>query len=1005
MKKTTPQKRLSKVARELNVGISTITSFLSSEGYKDKYTPNTKISIDKYELLLKKFGNEKNLKKAQKEARRQEAIKKEAIYKRNLQQKEKDSIEQKEKVIEKKVDIVPETSSNDKFNSKEPKILGKINLEDLKKPNKKKKPKKKDKKRNIEPVTVIDIIKKKKKRKPEKKITEKKKVQPLVVQKTKEETTEQTTKKNIVVTNDVVKKDDTKTKDDIKHNNEQKINISDNKSKKVKETKISETKESDTDKSITKKIEDTKNKIKDTLKVLGKIDLTSLNQRTRPARKTRKEKEAERKKKENEKKKTKEKTTEQKGKSLKVNQIVLDSKKKSRPVAKKRKRKRVEKVEINSVKSTNFKRKPFNKGRSRPKSNIVDPKDIDKQIKETLAKLGKKQKNKAVKYRQTRRAEHKNIREKEKEKQLEQKKEIRITEFVSVNELANIMDIHVNKIIGTCMDLDIPVSINFRLDADTITVLAEEFGFTVDFISTKTEDEELFFIDEDDEKLIARPPIITVMGHVDHGKTSLLDYIRSTNVIAGEAGGITQHIGAYHVTVDTGEIVTFLDTPGHEAFTAMRARGAKVTDVVIVIVAADDSIMPQTIEAIDHSKAANVPIVFAINKIDKENADPERIKRELADRNYLIEEWGGKYGCVEISAKHGKNIDELLERVILESEMLELKANPDRNALGTVVESTLDKGRGYVTTLLLKTGTLKIGDIVLVGQFTGKVKAMFNERGKKVKKAGPSEPILILGLNGAPEAGDPFVVMENEKEAKEKANYRQQLKREIAFRAQKFLTLDEIGRRIQVGDFKELNLVIKGDVIGSIEALSDSISKLSTDEIQVNIIHKAVGQISDNDIMLAVASKAIVVGFQVRPSISSRKLAEKYQIEIRQYSVIFDVINDIRDAMEGMLSPEIKEEVVGTAEILKIFKIVKVGTIAGCMVKDGKLFRTSKIKLIRDGIVKYTGELGSLKRYKDDAKEVLSGQECGLNIERFNDIKVGDFIEAFKEIEVKKTLK
>ncbi|MDE7074690.1 MAG: translation initiation factor IF-2, partial [Odoribacter sp.] len=570
---------------------------------------------------------------------------------------------------------------------------------------------------------------------------------------------------------------------------------------------------------------------------------------------------------------------------------------------------------------------------------------------------------------------------------------------------ASMMDIGVTEIISACMSLGLFVSINQRLDAETINIVADEFGYTVEFVSVEIqeaieEEEE----DSSEENMSPRPPIVTVMGHVDHGKTSLLDSIRKTNVIAGEAGGITQHIGAYNVKLADGRAITFLDTPGHEAFTAMRARGAQVTDIAIIIVAADDSVMPQTIEAINHASAAGVPMVFAINKIDKPGANPDKIREELANMNYLVEEWGGKYQCQEIAAKQGLNIEELLEKVLLEAELLELKANPNRKATGSIIESSLDKGRGYVATVLVQSGTLKVGDIMLAGQYFGHVKAMFNERGEKIKQAGPAEPALILGLNGAPQAGDKFNILSNEKEARLLANKREQLQREQGLRTQKHITLDEIGRRIAIGNFQELNVIIKGDVDGSIEALSDSLIKLSTEEIQVNIIHKAVGQITEGDVLLAAASNAIIVGFQVRPSMSARKLAEKEQIDIRLYSVIYQAIEELKSAMEGMLSPEIKEEVIATVEVLETFKISKVGTIAGCIVRDGKIIRTAKVRVIREGIVIHTGTLGSLKRFKDDVKEVAKGFECGLNIENYNDINIGDMIEAYQEVEVKKNL-
>ena len=582
---------------------------------------------------------------------------------------------------------------------------------------------------------------------------------------------------------------------------------------------------------------------------------------------------------------------------------------------------------------------------------------------------------------------------------------MKLTEFVTANDLANMMDVSVTEVIGTCMSIGLMVSINQRLDAETINIVAEEFGYKTEYVSADVveainADEE----DDNEEDWVARPPIVTVMGHVDHGKTSLLDNIRSANVIAGEAGGITQHIGAYNVKLQNGRRITFLDTPGHEAFTAMRARGAKVTDIAIIIVAADDNVMPQTIEAINHASAAGVPIVFAINKIDKPHANPEKIKEELANMNYLVEDWGGKYQSQEISAKKGIGVEELLEKVLLEADLLDLKANPKKRAVGSIIESSLDKGRGYVSTILVENGTLKMGDIVLAGTHQGRIKAMFNERNQRVEKAGPSEPVLILGLNGAPQAGDTFNVLETEQEAREIANRREQLQRELGLRTQKMLTLDDIGRRIAVGNFQELNVIVKGDVDGSVEALSDSLIRLSTEEIQVNVIHKAVGQISESDVVLAAASNAIIIGFQVRPSLQARRNAEKEGVEIRLYSIIYDAIEEVKSAMEGMLSPEIKEEITAYVEVQQVFKITKVGTVAGCMVKEGKIKRTNKIRLIRDGIVIYAGELGSLKRFKDDAKEVVAGLDCGLNITNFNDIQVGDMIEAYEEIEIKKTL-
>ena len=672
------------------------------------------------------------------------------------------------------------------------------------------------------------------------------------------------------------------------------------------------------------------------------------------------------------------------------------------------KSKEVSKVVVNAIKirviMTNQTADKKNQPR-RPVKAEISEEDVQKQIKDTLARLtANKGKSKASRHRRDKRDAVSQKHMAEMEKANQEKNIIQVAEFVTVAELATMMDVQVNQIIASCMSLGLFVSINQRLDAETITLVAEEFDHKVEFISVEVAaaiDEE----EEIDESLLEeRSPIVTVMGHVDHGKTSLLDHIRNANVIQGEAGGITQHIGAYSVTLDSGRKITFLDTPGHEAFTAMRARGAQVTDIAIIIVAADDNVMPQTIEAINHASAAGVPIVFAINKIDKPGANPDRIKEELANMNYLVEDWGGKYQCQEISAKNGVNIEDLLEKVLLEADLLELKAIKDKKAVGSVIESSLDKGRGYLTTVLVQSGTLKIGDIIVSGNYMGHVKAMFNERNKKITEAGPSEPVLMLGLNGAPQAGEKFNVLESEREAKEITNKRTQLQREQGMRTKKHITLDEIGRRIAIGNFQELNVIVKGDVDGSIEALSDSLIKLSTDEIQVNVIHKAVGQISESDIMLAAASNAIVIGFQVRPSMAARKIAEKEEIDIRQYSIIYDAIEELKSAMEGMLSPEIKEQVISTLEVRETFKITKVGTIAGCMVKEGKIKRNSKVRLIRDGIVIYTGDLAALKRFKDDVKEVASGYECGVSITNYNDIKVDDLIEAFEEVEVSRKL-
>ena len=651
-------------------------------------------------------------------------------------------------------------------------------------------------------------------------------------------------------------------------------------------------------------------------------------------------------------------------------------------------------------------RKRHDRRQQRPQKEEPSEKEIQEQIKATLAKLsggGKSSPVSRSKYRREKRSAAAEAQEKEMQKEQEQSTVLKVSEFISANDLASLMDVSVNEIISICMGLGMFVSINQRLDAEAITIIAEEFGFSVSFVDEE-ENLDVEQVEDSEEDLQDRAPIVTIMGHVDHGKTSLLDYIRSSKITAGEAGGITQHIGAYDVTTESGKRIAFLDTPGHEAFTAMRARGAKLTDIVVIVVAADDNVMPQTKEAINHALVADVPIIIAINKIDKPNANPDKIKEELANINILVEDWGGKYQNQEISAKTGQGVDDLLEKVLLEAELLELKANADKNAIGTVVEAELDKGRGYVTTVLVQSGTLKIGDVILAGSHYGKVKAMYDHRGKKVKKAPPSTPVLVLGLDGAPQAGDKFNAMDTDREAREIATKREQLQREQGLRTKKHITLDEIGRRLAIGSFKELNIILKGDVDGSVEALSDSLLKLSTEEVQVNIKHKAVGQISESDVLLASASDGIIVGFQVRPSAGARKLAEQEEIEIRHYSVIYDAINEIKDAMEGMLAPEFEEAITANVEVRDVFKISKVGTVAGCMVTDGTIKRNNDIRLIRDGIVIYTGLIDALKRFKDDVNEVKHGFECGIRIKNFNDIKVGDVIESFEQKEIKRTL-
>ena len=734
-------------------------------------------------------------------------------------------------------------------------------------------------------------------------------------------------------------------------------------------------------------------------KILGKIDLDAINQSTRPKKKSKEEK-------------RKERIAKEKQANGGAN---ADSEK--------RKRKRIgkEKVDIEHPGGqqaggqkqgggNNDSRRNKNKNADRPNNKAkrhikaeVSEEDVQKQVKETLARLTNKPQKKSAKWRKEKREAFEEREREEAALEAKESKTLRITEFVTANDLALMMDVPVNKVIATCMNIGVMVSINQRLDAETINLVAEEFGFKTEYISAEVS-EAINEEADSEEDLLPRPPIVTVMGHVDHGKTSLLDYIRNANVIAGEAGGITQHIGAYNVKLEDGRRITFLDTPGHEAFTAMRARGAKVTDIAIIIVAADDNVMPQTIEAINHASAAGVPIVFAINKIDKPAANPDKIKEELANMNYLVEDWGGKYQSQEISAKKGIGVKELLDKVLLEAEMLDLKANPNRKATGSIIESSLDKGRGYVAPVLVSNGTLRVGDIMVAGTSYGKIRAMFNERNQRITEAGPAAPALVLGLNGAPTAGDTFNILDTDREAREIATRREQLQREVKERTRRMPGLDDIARRRALGEFHELNLIVKGDVDGSIEALSDSLIKLSTPEVQVNVIHKAVGAISESDVTLAAASDAVIIGFQVRPSVAARRLAENDGVDIRLYSIIYDAIEEVKDAMAGMLSPELKEEVTGTAEVLQTYKISKVGTIAGCMVREGKVKRTSKVRLIRDGIVIYTGELGSLKRFKDDVKEVSSGYDCGLNIANYNDVKEGDMIEAYEEVEVSKTL-
>ena len=744
------------------------------------------------------------------------------------------------------------------------------------------------------------------------------------------------------------------------------------------------------------------------LNVVGKIDLSAINQSTRPKKK---QKEDRRKAKPSTPGAAGTQSSANAGDRKKRKRISgekIDVEKAGKQAGQGGNRNndgRKQRSEANKNNQHNHNNGDRNNNR-RPVHNEVNEEDVQKQVKEVLARLtakGNKGQKTGAKWRKEKREAFANREHERAEMEEAESRVLKLTEFVTANDLASMMNVPVNNVIATCMSMGVMVSINQRLDAETINIVAEEFGFRTEYISAEVS-EAIAQEADSEEDLETRPPIVTVMGHVDHGKTSLLDYIRQANVIAGEAGGITQHIGAYNVKLADGRHITFLDTPGHEAFTAMRARGAKVTDLCIIIVAADDAVMPQTVEAINHASAAGVPIVFAINKIDKPHANPDKIKEELASMNYLIEDWGGKYQSQDISAKKGLGVEDLMEKVLLEAEMLDLKANPNRRAVGSIIESSLDKGRGYVATVLVQNGTLNVGDIILAGTHYGKVKAMFNERNQRVKEAGPATPVLILGLNGAPTAGDTFNVMESEQEAREIATKREQLQRELSARTKKMITLEDIGRRRAIGNFQELNIIVKGDVDGSIEALSDSLLKLSTEEIQVNVIHKAVGAISESDVDLASASDAIIIGFQVRPSQAARRAAEREGVDIRLYSVIYQAIEEVKDAMAGMLAPEIKEEITGSAEVLQTYHISKVGTIAGAIVREGKIKRSNKVRLIRDGIVRYTGELGSLKRFKDDVKEVLSGYDCGISIAGYNDLKEGDIIEGFEEVEVSRTI-
>jgi len=945
--------RLNKVLRELNISLDRAVEHLASKGFEIEARPTTKISNEEYEILLDGFQTDRSKKVASKEVSEEKRKEKEALRIAAEEKMERQRLEEEAKKVVVKA----------RAEKLEVKTVGKINIDP-----------KEDVKKEIEKEPKVEP-KEKEKVKPEAKVNEK-------------EPTKEPAKKPVKKPVQEIKKEITKT--EVK--------------KQIKEVEKVEPKI--TIEEITKQE-----------KVVKSDDKKAKNEK--PKKDENIENSSSQKIATNYKKLHGPKIT---GKTIDLKQFEKPKKKKTESVKKetadtnKKKRRRI----VKKAPAFNGK-KPGSPGQNRPggrgaqrrpggaRKQIIKEEpseaDVQKQVRETLEKLqGKSKKGKGAKYRRDKRDQHRQQSDIDQELQAIESKVLKVTEFVTVSEIATMMNIPVTDIISACMSLGMMVTMNQRLDAETLTIVAEEFDYTLDFVGAEVE-EAIEEHKDTEEELEQRAPIITIMGHVDHGKTSLLDFIREENVIAGESGGITQHIGAYGVELKNGQKIAFLDTPGHEAFTAMRARGGQVADIVVIVIAADDDVMPQTKEAISHAQAAGVPIVFAINKIDKPNANPDKVKEQLSAMNLLVEDWGGKIQSHNISAKTGEGIDELLEKVLLEAEMLDLKANPNKHAVGTVVEALLDKGRGYVSTILVQEGTLKIGDFMLAGKHSGKVKAMFDERSNSMVEAGPSTPVSILGLDGAPQAGDKFHIFEDEKEAKQIASKRSQLQREQSVRTQRHITLDEIGRRIALGDFKELNIILKGDVDGSVEALTDSFQKLSTDEIQVNIIHKGVGAITESDVLLASASEAIIVGFNVRPSGNARTLADNEEIDIRTYSIIYDAINDLRDAMEGMLSAEIKEEVTGNVEIREVYKISKVGNIAGCMVVSGKIFRNSKIRILRDNVVIHSGELSSLKRFKDDAKEVSKGYDCGLQIKNYNNIEVGDVIEAYQEIEVKKKLK
>jgi translation initiation factor IF-2 len=1002
--------RLSQVARKLNVGLSTITEHLAGKGFEVENKPNAKIPLEQFNMLAKEFASSamekeeasgltigskssENLvidssKKGSKKDQDEEEL-----FIKGLSTAEEEA--KKPTPKEEQEDKKPEKEEPEKISNRLQgiKVVGKVDLDSLqgkKKPAEAKAEKQEKTEEKPAPQKSEPASQKQEAEKPK---AEEAQDKPAPAESStkeqsspKEEKTE--AKKEEQSSAEAEKTEQPKAKD------EEQPAASDQKKPEEKPSGKTEEKAPPAAKEETKKAEEE----------------PAPEQKAKPEEKE--EKESER---------INARANQLKGLTV-VGKIDLpeERKKKAKPVAssdeggnkkKRKRRRRIKNQEGDKQGTAPASRGAASKGgdkkgrggsKRKPKKEEPSEKEIQEQIKETLAKLSGGGKKKSSRNRQERRRADRREREQQAAEQ-EQDMTLRVTEFISANDLASLMDVSVNEVISTCMSLGMFVSINQRLDAETITVIADEFGYDVEF-SDAEEEIAVDTSEDSEEDLDERAPIVTIMGHVDHGKTSLLDYIRSAKVTEGEAGGITQHIGAYDVMTESGKRVAFLDTPGHEAFTAMRARGAKVTDVVIIVVAADDNVMPQTKEAINHAQVAGVPIVIAINKVDKPTANPDKIREELANINILVEDWGGKYQCQEISAKTGQGVEDLLEKVLLEAELLELKANPDKAAVGTVIEATLDRGRGYVTTLLVQAGELKIGDVILAGAHYGKVKAMFDHRGKKLPKAGPSTPVQMLGLDGAPQAGDKFNVMESDREAREIANKREQIQREQSLRTKKHITLDEIGRRLAIGSFKELNIIVKGDVDGSVEALSDSMLKLSTEEVQVNIIHKAVGQISESDVLLASASDAIIVGFQVRPSASARQLAEKEEIEIRLYSIIYDAINEIKDAMEGMLAPTVEEVITGNVEVRRVFKISKIGTVAGCYVTDGTIKRNNQIRLIRDGIVAYTGEINQLKREKDDVNEVRSGYECGISIKNYNDIKEGDVIEGFEERETKRSL-